>query len=69
MNFLKVTSCSVLMGSLLPFLLVKKEEEKEQLIYINNTKVKIPISQYINFQKIIFSGIGAISGFVISNYI
>tara|TARA_B000000557_G_C20491636_1_gene324091 strand:- start:352 stop:525 length:174 start_codon:yes stop_codon:yes gene_type:complete len=57
------------MGSLLPFLLVKKEEEKEQLIYINNTKVKIPISQYINFQKIIFSGIGAISGFVISNYI
>ena len=69
MNFLKVTSCSILMGSLLPFLLVKKEEEKEQLIYINNTKVKIPISQYINFQKIIFSGIGAISGFVISNYI
>lgn len=69
MNFIKVTSCSILMGSLLPFLLIKKEENKEQLIYINNTKVKIPISQYINFQKIIFSGIGAISGFVISNYI
>lgn len=69
MNFLKVTSCSVLMGTLLPFLLVKKEEDKEQLLYINNTKVKIPISQYIDIQRLIFTGIGAISGFVISNYV
>lgn len=72
MNIVKMTSCSLVLGILVPYYFIKDEnnDEKTNLI-INRSKINLQVPLYYSKFKntVNYSIAGIISGIFISNFI